>query len=390
MDSPVKIPAPTNSHGKSSTTIVKQEPKIEAWTSKFIKSTVTSNSDTSRIRPIVEVPPIVDDAQGINPTTLLAASPRTKEKFIYSEEKLAKVAESATPASIPIAIAPVSTPPLIEFVPPSTVTRRAVRNKDPIPREYIESPLTRAKRIDVQNTWRETQLKNFLAAKAEHARAALSSLRTDATDKVARQDEESPFTVLKSPSAVLEPSSTVAEPPSTVLEPSPAHNFAMEEPETGMGMLMFQSEELASLMISEEQMPKFDDLAFDFDTIPPPSITTPLVIGEEGIIETIKEDSSGQSPSDTLSLMEKLPVLDPLELERRKRLRDRNEKAVEKKKQLLQKAQQLRSQTIANLSGKPKEISTRRGQIVNVPSNTRQPIPTNLQKQAVINNAFQT
>jgi hypothetical protein len=371
---------------------VSEPPKFEAWTSKFIKNP----------------PP--------------SATPKTPR-----QQETIRAGGIAVPTSS------------VEFVPPPTVTRR---RKDP-PIEYCESPLTKAKRIDAQSTWREKQLQTFLAAKAEAVKSALGSLREQASrptpSQVVSSGEsesakspqiETVFTTLDSELGrrisinQLVNESMESHPKSIAVGRSASGTKAVNDhtddgpiahnsppplapeivnrkgtstprtmnhnsppPPRPPSASMSRAVELSprvplapSPLIMNEEMPQMvnDASIFDFEPLPESFSTSGRASNES--VKRISEDSRRGSGSKTVSAS----AVDPIEIEKRRRLKERNDKALEKRKQMFQKAQQIRS-NIADLSGKPKDLPKKPSALpVRRPAPTQQP---SLQKQAMVNNA---
>lgn len=444
--------------------------KIEAWTSKFVvrnsgapSSLVTAaavavpdarnlaviNTDmpVHRTLPIVEIPLPLPPSGEHEPGE---ANPRSTPTTTLPP--------ILTTAATPIRTVPPPDVTAVEFVPPPTVTRRmaSVRHQlpnlhphnshnfhkpqqqppslpqggrtDGIPADYAESPLTRARRIDAQNTWREAQLKTFLAAKADMVKMALGSLRSGGREREEAQLQGQGPTPTQAQATNQEQQVDRASDAEQGVEgeregeergkvkrgntlkasplPSPA-SASKISPRSGKGGAPEETVSISASVpavdpeiiarlpalkvidesddshkcafIAEEQPPLTtstvaagalnDDLIFDFDPssmIRPASHSPIAAVAAASPSSSTRRGGSSGRGLPNLPSTESLPgptmmiAMDGGEAERRRRLKERNERAVEKKKLLLQKAQQIRSQTVANLSGKPKELPSGR------------------------------
>lgn len=78
-------------------------------------------------------------------------------------------------------VSPLKTEPLPEPKPLKLMPKQMSPERRPTtlpkPECYIESPLTRARRIDSQNTWREQQLSKFFVSRSEFLKSSLNALR---------------------------------------------------------------------------------------------------------------------------------------------------------------------------------------------------------------------
>lgn len=110
--------------------------------------------------------------------------------------------------------------PSIPVAPKPNPALAAVMN---VSEAAVESPLTRAKRIDSQNTWREQQLSKFFVSKTEVLKSAMETL------KVVKEDERASKIHVAPPSQSSERTSAMS-----VTEAAPAppkiSEVAMEKP----------------------------------------------------------------------------------------------------------------------------------------------------------------
>lgn len=442
IDSPLKTPAPVNYIRQQSVQARGLAPipltaaiedgsgstKIEAWTSKFVVrnsgapalatisdagtlAAVSTNVAAHRaLVPIVEIAP--------PPPPLPPPGECEPEKVNHRTAPVTAVLPILAAAATPIRTVPPSNVTAVEFVPPPTVTRRmaSVRHQlhngrtDGIPADYVESPLTRARRVDAQNTWREAQLKTFLAAKADMVKVALGSLRSGGREREGTQAQVPVLTQTLNQEQQLDHVSDAERKGKRddVLKENPLPSSAPGSggsPRSGKasgGAMSIVNLDTTALppatlqattaetgdphdrcvFIAEEQPPLAtitaaagalnDDLIFDFNPSSKarpashsPVATAMAMASPSSSVR--RGDSSGEGHSNDFSSASSLPdppmmmvATEGAEAERRRRLKERNERAVEKKKLLLQKAQQIRSQTVANLSGKPKALPSGR------------------------------
>ncbi|PJF18014.1 hypothetical protein PSACC_02189 [Paramicrosporidium saccamoebae] len=318
--SPMKTPVPTKITAISKTPVLPKplaaaptEPKFESWTSRFVKNASFGARKSDASLPIVDI-------------RIPAAPPPRSPTFDATQ---------------------------VELVPPPTVTRRAKRET-----EYAESPLTRAKRIDAQNTWREQQLKNFFTAKSDSLKSAMETLKekSNIVEPVESLAKAIPLaevaTETLEPKVVVEPleSKVVVKSPEPKVVVEPLKSKAVVEPPEFKSATIpsprpsvHTHSDIENTPISEEEIPVIASAAvFDFEPIP--DIAPPVKSSDESLRK----------------------MLDPVELEKRRRLKERNDKALLKRKQMLEKAQQIKSNNYADLSGKPKEVSRK---ISNLPCN---------------------
>lgn len=472
VGSPIKTPAPKNytkqAAGQGNKLVVESSiaasdeggddasAKIEAWTSKFVTragglSTTAATTATSVavVAPaaIHSVVPSNQRLPAVEPTSsAMAAGPvATVPNESTGETSRTAIATVAAtpPRSLPLDVS------AVEFVPPPTVTRRMPGGRaqwqsqprppqgsqaDVLPADYVESPLTRARRVDAQNTWREAQLKTFLAAKADMAKTALGSLcsvrKGEQTRECTSVGQKGQAQTAQGRQVDQRPSVEVGEEtrPRNPVPLSACQSLAGQEEAVGEASgptlsapkVMDTSYEPEYAFVAEEQPPPAtnvalsDDLVFEYN---PPgdspagsadarepsarSLASATTVAASATTEQRSSDgtSAGGPLAETLA---GLAPAGPTEAERRRRLKERNERAVEKKKLLLQKAQQIRSQTVANLSGKPKELPGRRTTATLATSKasgagtgmSRPPTSSSasssiaLQKQAVLNSAI--
>lgn len=381
IDSPLKTPVPTRATGRSfadaavrdlagkgfagttgkglagttgkssakSTTFTEStlpiEPKFESWTSKFVKNTsLGRSSGVSAPKgppPIVEIAPVTNSYSPVTNShspTINAQSPVTNPHSPVTNSH-SPVTNSHSPtinAQSPTTNLHSPLSPVIEFVPPPTVTRRTKRPNPAISMEYVESPLTRAKRIDAQNTWREQQLKNFLAVKPNVDRLALP----------------------------------------TVIGPSEDSKLAMSN-----AVLLRQQES----SVTKLDIPDLDKTIMDEE---PPNAVNEEVVYNFDPISDLSGSSCSSSTKASDEALRKTVMMDSAELEKRQRLRERNEKALQKRKQLLEKAQQIKSNNFADLSGKPRELPKKPSNLpLKVKPASITPV-SSLQKQAMVNHAM--
>lgn len=342
--SPLKTPVPKKANVtiQSRTTpkllpkpAVEATPKFESWTSRFVKNPSLGAPREPSLQsyhlPIVDLPPI--------------GSPlRTREEIACSSlQSLAALISEEQP--IPISV-PASS---VEFVPPPTVTRRPVRRD--LPPEYTESPLARAKRVDAQNQWREEQLRNFLSTKTDNSKYAPTSgksplpsaqdygssatgpLPTSSIDQVSSQ----PVGPAKRTSIVaLLSNETISSHPESDGVPLSRSFSDIPQFENIMDVRLPENEPPASpnMRISDILNPGHTHDYSDFllSHCSKSSLDTTKDLQEDGV--------ERQSISDACK-----PPIDSAEIEKRKRLKERNDKALEKRKLLLQKAQQKSNQT---------------------------------------------
>lgn len=440
------------------------EPKFESWTSRFVKNPSFGTSAGEKA-PAPSAPPA----------------------------PLPSKAPAATVISVGDAVLPATA---VEFVPPPTVTRRAPRRDaapppPSIPMDYVESPLTRARRIDAQNTWREQQLRSFMMARADHLKSALEALRHERDNNGPKMDAVRPAEMVvpipTSGGSVSEASIQKHLPP-----PPAVKEEAVEEKNTGLPLAQ------ASATDSERQQSPPPEVDFAIDSNAEISPDAPMLSGGEEVMDQEKEEegNGGQSPdpkeqttpeaplnslvavpsvdalqnllpliadedmpeSAAMALLEietledgsaghgmdkhgGLPIiqptttanpaqvepektgkesdvslscsidssgseglsgrikmgggpLDPEEAERRRRLRERNEKALEKRKNLMQKAAQMKN-AIADLSGKARTGPASKAshlpvRVTTAPMRAPGRASPSLQKQAMVNNAMRS
>lgn len=464
--SPLNSPIPKRPIAPRSPLIKKQEPsnssplepKFEAWTSRFVKK--PSLDAPKKGIPVIEVPKTNKVIREDNNTPIVTTFPIQPATTLH---RLDTSIRSDT-GDIPL--------PTIEFFPPPpTVTRR---RKNAAPLEHTESPLTRAKRIDAQNSWREAQLKNLLTSKVDSLKSALDSLRPEPELEL---KPELGFELRPE----LGFGAELGLGPELGLETGPELGTELEfAPKLELGFepqLKFRSEpeleldqKVSSLKgksdssgenvktdvvpggLIQEKVPSLKASPIKHTgkvttvTVLPladPTITMETLEAITATISTnIKEFSSFPKIStETFELLEKEQVgpskkasliinsesindsqLEPpnlnvhypkvkndfeengfgasglgkanvimpdqVELERKRRLRERNVKALERKRQLLQKAQQ-QSRTnkmVAELSGKSREPDNR-SKPSHIPVKVTREVPS-LQRQVMVNNAI--
>lgn len=194
-----------------------------------------------------------------------------------------------------------------------------------------ESPLSRAKRLDAENTWRERQLQEYSRMKdvrlrSMHAPSVPSTLASalSAGDVTRTTSVTSTSSNSSSSSAALpavRAPSTVSGPPSLVQ---------------------------SAVSIADEPMPAAMDLVQTFD-VEKPADQQPAIapVQQSPAVPTVPIFSVSAEPSGDGRQTAKIATAEDEE-ERRRRVKERNEKAVEKRIGLLQKAQQAK----AELTGK--------------------------------------
>ena len=361
------------------------EPKIEAWTSKFIKNSIaappTLAVDVPKEVPFIEILPVALPATVAKESDLSKAAANT--------DKQTKLTASS---------------PKLEFIhpPPATVTRRAPRKE--LPPEYVESPLTRAKRIDAQNTWREAQLRNFLGTRADQVKTALLNINGLAHNehkkvdhKVSKKAQQLEAAIIHEPAVTsvmdnLDTDNGDTEKPielesckeDSKLFPVESNEKPIRDPKSPLvDQKLFEQVSVEEFFVSDEQLPKIDDSVFDFESVMEP-------VNKHRGDASLTDRGSNLNNTITSSipvLQTKSSVLiDPFELERRRRLKERNEKAVEKKKMLLQKAQQIRTHNTALPAPISAPLSRPVKKLPAVASVNKHTL-SQLQKKAVINSA---
>lgn len=362
----------------------KPEPKFEAWTSRFIKD-ATLDRDM-RSLPVVELLPMAKNSPTLPRPQIAPVQATPLRGRGEDPERGTAVAITASDAR----------------------SRASSKKSAPAPtpsHEYNESPLTRAKRVDAQNTWREQQLKNFLSSKAESLKSAIGTLRgqslipeksalgqdpkggssfTGCQEQIANRParesagswegkgDEAKYMInenKQSSSAQSTPDLTSAP---TMERSSP--NLPESTPEAGGASAKRAAPEP---IVFEEDMPAAmqEPSVFDFETLeespcgpkPPP----PTLRHERDV---------------HIDLGPGRAVLDMGEMERRRRLKDRNDKALERRRQQMVKAQQIKENTMADLSGRPRVIPMKKPN--NLPARAAARPVQSLQKQAMVNCAL--
>lgn len=422
-------------------------PKFESWTSRFVKNSSLGAPREPSLQPyhlpVVELPSVSG-----------ALRPR-EELTCSSLQSLAAVVSEEPPVYIPqIPVGAGSVPASsVEFVPPPTVTRRPVRRE--LPPDYIESPLTRARRIDAQNRWREEQLRDFLTHKAGTLKSAMETLKTAPEPAVEEPGIVPPAAPVKRTSIVallsneLIPShpesegvplsrsySDIAsfenimditlpedEPPaspnmriSDILNPStiiPIGDALCDEtsPTVQASQMPHPLPVSPAPRVSPPPPPSpppATQASLSPPSPPPPSPPPPSSSPHISIAGTVAEEIKENVPERKSNSSTGNAPVDPAEVEKRRRLKERNDRALEKRRLLLQKAQQKAHPVTVPRNGASSHVvapsmatkvpiarSASNLPVRVVPAKARRTstsisasASTSLQKQAMVNNAI--
>lgn len=270
-------------------------------------------------------------------------------------------------------------PPQMEDEPAELDAQPAARKQDPRLVQVmgaeppVESPLTRAKRIDSQNTWREQQLSKFFVSKTEILKNAIDTLKVvkeeERTSKMLRRETTNAEPVYPAPQAgplpvrpliseerfvltvpVPEVLPVLASAPVSTILLSPLPPLVVEEPE------------IISAPVTPVVAKKRESYHDVFQVVSPLKLKKQLAAVEPStdfldtceapkFIDTAIPDEMPAAPvaahSDADVFESRLPVkrepsavmMSEEERAKRQRLKERQQQAIDKRKELMQKAQ---------------------------------------------------
>jgi hypothetical protein len=177
-----------------------------------------------------------------------------------------------------------------------------------LPKDYSESPLTKAKRIYSQNAWREQQLEKFISSKTEKLKSALGNLRHEGKPEIRTEEQ-----------ALVDSDSLKS---GTVKVLSEVHKTKITEDSVKVPLTRIP-------VRIEKHSTAFGNIA---DEAPPEHLQNDTPIPRD----VLDHDIEPMHPEE--SNIPVKPILSQEEELRRQRLRERQEKAIDRKKQLLKKA----------------------------------------------------